>query len=681
MISTLALLSSLSAAPLPPPAAPTSIHDRGKEAIAEAIRENHRRIREAHSQHGLQPRLSYAGGDEGQTAQVDFDVNHYDIDIAIDPENHAEYINGRVDITVESTVSALDEVVLDLVGLEVSAVLRLEHGNQDFEQIGDELVIEIFPALGLGEQMGLRVNYAGSPVPNDWDDFDIDLSRPTPVVWTNCEPEGSRTWWPCKDRPDDKATVDINITMANEYVVASNGTLQGIEDNGDGTSTTSWSTGYLLPPYLVAITATDFMLFEDSYELREGGTLPLTFYTYPEHEAVAREDVSGLPDMLAIFEQDWLPYPFAEEKYGHMEYPWGGAMEHSTLTSYGSGLYRGDHYFDWIVAHELAHQWWGDMVTCGTWDDIWLNEGFATYGEALWTEGLFGEQAYLDYMMTLWSSSFPGPIYSPSELFNSTVYDKGAWILHMLRGIVGRETLMEIMRTWGTDYAHMSPVTADWIATASDVAGQDLNWFFAPWLYEAGRPRYEYALRLEPLPGDSTLVELEVTQTQNGHMPYRMPITLRLETNGGGSIDTVIMNETETAAYSLRIAGEIVDLEPDPENYILANFREVPWTGIEGDAPNAPGSFVRLGIPAPNPFNPHTQIPVELTEAGSVSLRIHDLRGQLIRTLHEGFLAAGTTRLAWDGLNQDGQAVSSGVYFVRLDAAAATQTRKLVLLK
>jgi aminopeptidase N len=669
----------------PPPASPSAPAELQADRFAESIRESHRRIREAHKRSRRPPRLSSMGAERVvELEQESFDVLHYSLALTIDPENASEYINGHVDILLEPTGPSLDQVELNLDDrLSVSRVRRAS-GDQIFTQENDVVVITLSPPLSAGEQATLRVIYAGSPNVSDWDSFDIDRSRSFPVVWTNCEPEGSRNWWPCKDRPDDKATVDLSITMDSDYVVASNGLLNAIDDNGDGTATTTWETSYPLATYLVAITATDYVLFENSYSLHGGGDLPLTFYTYPENEIDAREDVTSMPEMLDIYETNWLPYPFATEKYGHMEYPWGGAMEHSTLTSYGSGLYTGDHYFDWIIAHELAHQWWGDMVTCGTWADIWLNEGFATYGEAIWTEGKDGYDAYLFYMQTLKSSSFAGPIYDPYYTFNSTVYDKGAWVLHMLRGIVGRETLMSILQTWGTRYANESAITDDFVAVASEIAGEDLGWFFTPWLYEAGRPLYEYSYDLVPDSGaeEGTTILLELEQVQAGYSPYRMPLTFRFPTSSGGYTDTTVVNATEQESYVFHAPGFVIGVEPDPEGYVLARFRRVPWVGISDGAPEPAVNTTRLGNPAPNPFNPRTIIPVEMQQNGRAELRIHDLAGREVRRLFSGELAGGKTRFTWDGTNDQGISLPSGVYFVRLETGTAPlQTRKLLLLK
>lgn len=506
--------------------------------------------------------------------QESYDVLHYALDLAIDPWDYGRQVVGSVEISLEPTGPKLYEVVLDLEHhMDATAVRRIGAGAQPFEQAGDQLHVYLTRPVRAGEVATLRVEYEGTPEPAGWGGFDTYWDRDTPVVWTLSEPEGAHHWWPCKDRPDDKATAEISVTMDDLFLVGSNGLLESVNDNGDGTATHNWAIGYPIPAYLVAITATDFIVIEDSYELLGGGTLPLVYYTWPESEAAARIDVQAVPPMMRIFELEWNDYPYALEKYGHAEFPWGGAMEHATLTSFGSDLYTGYHYYDWITAHELAHQWWGDLVTCGTWDDIWLNEGFATWGEAIWTEGLHGESAYLNYMQSIAESYFPGPIYAPDDTFNNTVYDKGAWILHMLRGIVGRETVMEILRQWGASFAHASAVTGEFKALAASVAGVNLDWFFDPWLYYAGRPYYDYSVDLVRLPGDSTRVDLRIIQTQGGVNPYRMPIQLRLDRAGEPDLFETVVNTQTDEFFELRVEGTVTALEPDPDGYILADFR------------------------------------------------------------------------------------------------------------
>lgn len=657
--------------------------------FAERIRANHQKLRSHHRTvpaSGASPAppgalIHGSSASASSAEQDDFDALHYSINLAIDPWNWSSQIDGFVIATVASKVAGLDEIVLDLNrNMELDNVQRDGTPVPAAAHESSLVRIPLDPKLEVGESTVLRLRYHGSP--GDYNGFGIDWGRSTPVVWTLSEPSGSRDWWPCKDVPNDKATVDMTVRMDEQFLVGSNGLLQGIDDNGDGTRTHRWSTDYLLPPYLVAITATDFILFEDSYELREGGTLPLVYYTYPESEDDAREDVTAIPGMFQVFESEWLPYPFAAEKYGHMEFPWGGAMEHATLSSYGTDLYTGTHYYDWIAAHELAHQWWGDLVTCATWEDIWLNEGFATYGEAIWTEGTLGYEAYLEYLREIRSPFFEGPIYDPDYTFNSTVYDKGGWLLHMLRGVVGKETLVAIFQEWGTRYSYAAATTAQFVELASEIAGEDLSWFFDPWLYHEGRPDYDYAWKVTPIAGDSSQVELQIVQTQSNYSPYQMPIQLRLSRAGQDSEMQTVMNSLEDELFTLRVAGEVTGLEPDPEDYILASFHLRPWTSIGGDSPDSPARGVaQLGAAQPNPFNPHTSIPVAMEAAAQATLAVYDVGGRMVRQLHQGWLPAGAHRFTWDGRNEAGAPSTSGVYLVRLESDRSREDRRIVLLK
>src|SRR6185295_728574 len=253
-----------------------------------------------------------------------------------------------------------------------------------------------------------------------------------------------------------------------------------------------WKPSHPLTTYLVSIAATNYASFSHTYTPIAGGSMPVVYYVYPDNLAAAQASFAPTVSMIEFFADTFGEYPFVEDKYGMSAFPFGGAMEHSTNTSYGYFLIDGGHNYDWIIAHELAHQWWGDSLSPSTWQDIWLNEGFATYSEALWWEHINGATGYEDYMSSLYSASFNGPVYANPAWFGSTVYDKGAWVQHMLRGVMGDVAFFQGLSGWYADHKDGVVDTAAYRANMEAHRGAPLDWFFDEWVYGIHSPRYEY---------------------------------------------------------------------------------------------------------------------------------------------------------------------------------------------
>ena len=258
------------------------------------------------------------------------------------------------------------------------------------------------------------------------------------------------------------------------------------------------------------------------------------------------------------------------EKYGMYEFPFNGGMEHQTNTGQGT-------FNESVTAHELGHQWWGDMVTCKTWHDIWLNEGFATYSEAIWFEnkpGSSGLPALHAHMATRRPGSVNGTVYcstvtDPNRIFSSDFsYRKAGWVLHMLRKAVGDQTFFDILAEHRARHEYSAATTADFIQTASDVAGQDLSWFFNPWIYQPGAPTYQYGWQAATIGGQPYL-RLRIRQTQSASYPlFPMPIEVRVSTTGGTQTFTVF-NDAATEHFLLPLAAAATGVTLDPDNWIL----------------------------------------------------------------------------------------------------------------
>jgi aminopeptidase N len=397
---------------------------------------------------------------------------------------------------------------------------------------------------------------------------------------TFAEPEGARLWFPCKDRPSDKALFETFVTVPDGLVVTSNGTL--VETSAaDGSRTFHWLESHPIATYLISVAIADYAMLTD-----DAGGIPLAHYVYRGMEGAAAIDFARTPDMIRVFQQYLGPYPFA--KYGHSLFDnFRGAMEHQGNTSYGASLITGDNRYDRVVAHELGHQWFGDLVSPAEWEEIWLNEGFATWTEFLWTEAF--DPAFLpalmagreDYWMDYEESAGRYSLYAPPDgyLFGSTVYQKGGWVVAMLRYQLGDEAFFAGIRDYLGAHAYDNARTADLKAALENASGQDLTPFFDQWVYGVGYPKYKVSWKSRGVGSGRYQVDLKIKQTQKGTPIFTIPLEVEVTGDGTSSRQRVAV----TAKKSF--ASVCVDFEPkrvtvDPDNRVLgtvsATARNVP---------------------------------------------------------------------------------------------------------
>ncbi len=705
----------------------------------------------------------------------DYDVQHYVLDLWLDLDN--QVIGGGV--TVQSLVVAatLDTMVLDLLDNMTVDSVKIGGAPLDFTHQGDQVRIALDRAYLQGEEISPVVFYHGHPSYTGWATFRFSTHGfpGVPLVFSISWPDNSRGWWPCKDVLYDKATAEVRMTVpVDQYdmVVASIGRLISVVQNPDTTRTYTWRESYPITTYNISFSTTNFDTLQDRYVGLDGDTLSVVHFVFPEDRERARESFSNTVNMMEVYAGLYGEYPFMGEKYGMAEVQLSGAMEHQTMTSYGKMLITGGHTYDTIVAHELSHQWFGDMITIGTWPDIWLSEGFATYSEALYEESLYGLQGYLDYMESLDTHDFNDTVYDPDNLLSSTVYNKGAWVLHMLRHVMGDSLLFETLSDYAADttFRYGNAVTADFISACEDHYGGDLDWFFTPWLNTVGRPYYYMDWSAS---GQDSLYEADVQldQTQPGDALYTMPIDLVFHTSSGESTFTV-RDSLRSQAFHFSLPEEPLDVALDPDNWVLkvvqaplrittdslphgtvgevyafqiraeGGVYPLTWTilsgtlpdsmlmdtslglisGVPREAGNFPltvevhdafspphadtssftlvvepsagiggGGVPNLDLPRayglfqnyPNPFNPSTVIPFDVPEhsEGPLCLAIYDLRGRRVRTLVRGDIAPGRHTVYWNGRDNRGGRVPSGVYIYRLRTSGFTATRRMLLVQ
>ncbi len=603
------------------------------------------------------------------------DVKYYKLDLTL--TYSPNYLRGKVQVDAVPSVSSINSFFLDLSNsLSVDSVVwagtTLSYTHQ-----GDKLNIQMPQTYGIGNRFSVIVYYQGVPQSNGFGSIEFGLHSGNPAIWTLSEPYGARDWWPCKDNPDDKAdSSQVNLTCADNLIAVSNGVLQTVNDNGNGTHTYYWFNKYPIANYLISMAITNYTVYTNYFHYAPNDSMPVTHYIYPENFGNVKSLLDKTVNMLQIFSEKYGLYPFIDQKYGHAEFGWGGGMEHQTITSLGT-------FNESIIAHELAHQWYGDMITCKNWHEIWLNEGFATYSEAVYFEAL-DESSYSSYIESLMSyarsaktSVYVDDISSVDAIFNyASTYAKGAIVLHMLRGITGDSTFFQIMRTYAADPSlrYNNASTSDFRNVAESVYGKDLGYFFNEWVYGKDYPKYRYSWNFNKTGTNQYEISMKLSQTpHNDPAFFTMPIDIKIHT---ASMDTIftIFNDQSVQDFVFNVRGRPEYFSFDPGNKIMKEVQVTDSTDI-----TKPKTFI-LEQNYPNPFNPSTTIQYEIpvTREGfvPVKLAVYNVLGQQVTVLVNGDKPAGIHKAE---LNMPG--LASGIYYYTLTVPGFTTSKKMVVVK
>lgn len=496
----------------------------------------------------------------------DFDLRYTFLDIDI-RDTGGRRVSGKVTHRVESAVLALNQVVLNLAMAFTVDSVRVDGLPATFTHGEDLVRINLPSPLSLGQSVTVRVAYRGQP-PQGNLGLRFDSHNGLPFVWNLSEPDAGSLWWPCKDHPYDKAdSADIRITCPDWMTATSNGRLVSAVVE-EGAAIYQWHSSYPIASYLISVAAGAFSRLPGVYPIPGGGSMPLEHFVFPEQVDAALVDFDIAVPAIDAFAERFGPYPFLREKYGVTVFGWAGAMEHQTNTSYGWFLINGQHYFDYIYVHELAHMWFGDNITCATWADTWLNEGFASWCEAVWQEELGGLNAYRDYMVHAQPVSDPsGPLYNfPDPFDGNTIYNKGSWVVHMLRGALGDEAFFAGLALYRDLYQDKNATTEDFRAVMESSSGRDLGWFFDEWVYGVNRPHYAVSSMAEPIPGGQRVfVHLDQTQTDAGY--FTMPVQVRI--TGGGTHDFTFWNDPDHEDFVVDLPAAPTFVAVDPNFWIL----------------------------------------------------------------------------------------------------------------
>ncbi|MBN1780465.1 hypothetical protein JW948_05015 [bacterium] len=604
-----------------------------------------------------------------------FDVLHYGFDLTFPLESSA--FSGSVTLTCRA-MDGLSDLDLQMGELTIDAIY-VRGLPVAYKQHWETLSLSLPLAISINDTFSLKIGYHGEP-----EDEGFYLQER--CAYTMAEPEEARCWFPGHDVPWDKATADLFITVPAGVEVASIGLLKSRALSGDGAwETFHWATAYPVATYLICITMSDeYLTWSDWYTGAEGRSIEMPYYIFPEDSDKAKIDVANMAAAMSFYEERFGPYPF--EKYGTatVTSAWFGGMEHQTMTTVVQRWFNGARSYESGFVHELAHMWWGDAVTLSDWPEIWLNEGFATYSELLFRENFYGRARFLEQLLSnknvyiKQTESFDFPIYDPprESLFNwGITYIKGSWVLHMLRHLVGEEAFMNILPAYYEMYKYQNASIAEFQAVCEQESGMALDWFFDQWIYRTGYMRLTYDWNQWRTSGNRMTVQLQVEQ----EAPlFTMPVDIRLQ-GVSGDLDTTVWIAGDSHQWSWTVPDSVRELRIDPDYWVLLTDTLTP--GLLQPPEAAP--TVRLFPPAPNPFGNRTAISYQLPagrETWSVSVDVINLKGQRVRRLARIEKPPGIHRLFWDGRDETGRALASGVYVMRLEAGGRCSERKVVLM-
>lgn len=478
-----------------------------------------------------------------------------------------EVITFRVDSTLNSIrLNAVNtSLQIDSVGL---AARSLKHNS-------DTLTLYLDRIYQPGEVVDVRIVYRHKNV----DDHAVYSSGG--FFFTDTPPEGARKWFPCWDRPSDKALFELTASVPVDVKLASNGRLADSVVNGD-TLSYHWISRDPMATYLITIISMrgyflDIVYCHRLYSPAE--SIPARFYFQPGQVPDSIEAVIG--QMSDFYSRLFGEYPFEKIGFATLNgaLPWGG-MENQTMISL-----RTDGWHEGLISHEFSHQWFGDLITCGTWADIWLNESFGTYCESLWLEHKGGKKPYkshLDYQANYYLETNPGfPLYNASwaketpdygKLYNTPViYYKGACIIHQLRYVMGDSAFFHLLKAYATDSDFMfrNAVTSDFIASANEVGGTDLNWFFDEWLNHPNHPNWSNSYQIENAGKGNWKLEVLLEQQQTNTVFFKMPVELKVVFADSSDTVVKVMHDRNHQPFSFPFSKKPVYVVFDPYRNIL----------------------------------------------------------------------------------------------------------------
>jgi len=588
-----------------------------------------------------------------------YNVTYHRLDFTVDPAIY--FISGKV-TTTYTALSNMTTVTFDMANELTVTTVKKNGVNLAFTESGNNELVVTLPSTQItGTSATLEITYSGEPPVNGFDAFTTQVrGNGSNTLYTLSEPFGARDWWPCKQDLNDKVnSIDVYITAPSQYIAVSNGVEPEAPVISGGNKTTHFHHGYPIPAYLICMAVTDYTVFTQT-----AGTAPNTFpivnYIYPESFANAQPQLAQTPLILELYKNLFEIYPFHNEKYGHAQFGWGGGMEHTTV-SFMAGFSRQ------LIAHEMAHQWFGDKITCGSWKDIWLNEGFATYLASMVYENFDGPAAFVNdkaSMINSITSTNGGAVYltdtealNVNRIFSSQLsYDKGAMVLEMLRFKLGDALFFQGMKNYLADpnLAFGYAVTSNFQAHMEAVYGSSLTEFFNDWIYRQGYP--SYTITAQNMAGGQARFVVNQTQSNISVSYFEMPVPVRIFGAGGQQADIVLNNTTNGQIIIQNVPFAITSISFDPDKHLISRNNNITLDTSKFDLESSVELY-------PNPASDELNIKLP----NIVTLQkviIYNSIGQKVAEANSGTIAVAN--------------LATGVYPITIETSEGTIHKKFI---
>ena len=509
------------------------------------------------------------------TNDPSIDIHFYYLELR--PEWNERELHGQVHYMMSLTRDSIRQIRLDLAPeMQVTAFTA-----PVVDQMHSDRVLHLFfdTYYHKGDTIRFTLSFSGRPaLLNDIKGLHFrNHSNSDPLIVSLSTPYLAHQWWPCKDGPEDKAdSVYIDLYVPNAAYGGiplsgvSNGLLEAVRDTPGG-KCYQWRHRYPIVPYYIMIAVAPFVRLEQTFRSENENAILLEYFVFRDHVQAANQGLAQMPELMQYFENLFGPYPFRLEKYGMTQLGFYGGIENQTNTI----INRMSSDYFLVIAHELAHMWFGDMLTCSTWREAWLNEGFASYAECLWTEFRFGEEAYHQCMA---GKRYLGPerLYQeddgdPFDIFRTVIYHKGAWFLHMLRGILGDTAFFDALHAYATNpslsYGHVNAEHLKEIF--EEFSPIELDPFFDQWICGNYFPVFRYSFRQHADGNTEFLLVQDQLVLPGAETLFDIPVSLSVRFADGTDTLVQIIHSGPLQSYSWHFSKSVTDVIPDPEDYIL----------------------------------------------------------------------------------------------------------------